>query len=209
MRRFALIGCVVMAFLALGIRNTVKMLGAESNDRVQVQERLNGIPDSIGPWRAEDSPLSEKQLRIAEADASLSRIYRHANGYDALNVLVLYGEPGPLGAHTPEICYAGTGYQQQGGAKVHVRPSSDDKFWTSYFGKPNEAAGIQLYWAWRAKDGPWMATDSPRLAFADQSRIYKIYLSRTTFAQDKSEASRVPDAFLSEFLPLLDGVIND
>ena len=122
MRKFALIGLVVAAFLALGVHNTVQMLGAMTNDSATVQARLEEIPSSMGPWTAEAAPLSEKQLRIAEADASLSRIYRHENGYDAINVLVLYGEPGPLGAHTPEICYAGTGFEQQG-AKPSLQPT--------------------------------------------------------------------------------------
>lgn len=208
MRRHALIGLVVAAFLSLGVANTVKMLGAASNDRVEVQARLDEIPSSIGEWVAEDAPLSEKQLRIAEADASLSRIYRHTNGYDSINVLVLYGQPGPLGAHTPEVCYAGTGYEQQGSREVQNMPNSDDQFWTAYFGKPNQAAGVQLLWSWRSKDGAWVAAESPRLAFADSTRIYKIYLSRTSFAQDAAKKSTVTDAFLSEFLPLLDTVIR-
>ncbi|MGL6096462.1 MAG: exosortase-associated EpsI family protein, partial [Fimbriiglobus sp.] len=99
-------GLTISGMLAVLAAVGVANLGpTDSADALAVAARIATIPTVLGDWTAADAPIDPNQLRIAEADAHLSRTYTTGRTKQAVGVLLLSGRPGPLGAHTPDVCY--------------------------------------------------------------------------------------------------------
>jgi hypothetical protein len=108
------------------------------------------------------------------------RRYTNARTGDVVSVLLVCGRPGPMAAHTPDVCYGGAGYEMVGQpVRRTYRPTDAGpaEFWTARFHKPSDPLGGQLriYWSWNAR-GDWEAADNARLAFAGAGALYKIYV---------------------------------
>lgn len=194
MRQWAPVLVIVAVFLALGFNNLPGWKGTgEAAQRVQA--KLDGLPTTLGPWQSEPLPISEKVLRIAEAQAHVSRVYRLGPDHEPISVLVFCGAPGPMGAHTPEVCYAGLGYRQAGKSqKIAIPGEPGSQLWVATFEKEN-SPGLPLEVVWgHGVGGRWIASDSPRLDFAGNDLIFKVYVSR-----NKLRESSGPDT-LPEFL---------
>ncbi len=200
MRRMWPIAVTVLGLGALGVANVLRASLGNSAEAREVQTRLDRLPMTIGPWTGTPTTVPEKQLRIAQAQAHLSRTYVNNKDGAAVGVLVLYGDPGQLGAHTPEVCYEGAGFKQITNVTTREVPGESAEFRTARF----ETAGypptsIQVVWGWGA-DGVWKASETPRLDFAGRRLIYKLYVSRT-LPPGVVQAERDPlDEFLGPFL---------
>jgi hypothetical protein len=143
-----------------------------------VAQKLSSIPLKIGPWDGVERDVRANLLRVAEAQAYLSRDYTHTGTGDTVSVMILYGEPGPLCAHSPQVCYAGAGYESCGPvAKRTVQfdpPAEPAELWSGRFERTGGKGTIDVYWGWGV-GGSWQAADNPRFAFADRRLIYKLY----------------------------------
>ncbi|OWK47516.1 exosortase-associated EpsI family protein [Fimbriiglobus ruber] len=172
------VAVVVVVFAAVGVYS-LKPQAGKAEAAVSIQTRLDQIPLAVGPWTGTPVVVPEKQLRIAEAQAHLSRSYLRSDNRASVGVLVLYGEPGPLGAHTPEVCYEGAGFRGLGSPYKYSPANDPSEFWTTRFetgGYP--PAVVQVMWGWSTDGVVWKAAESPRLDFAGHARIFKLYLSR-------------------------------
>ena len=191
------IAAVVALLLGVGAWNALRPGAAESEPPAVAQERLASIPKQLGPWIGADNEINPKAMRIAEAEAYLSRTYR--NGNEAFSVMVLYGTPGGLGAHDPQTCYAGTGFEQKGSA-AQYSSNAGGSLWNARFerDRPTNAA-LDVYWGWGTR-GNWQAPDQPRLAFNGESRIYKIYLQRAVPVGTIDKGTEMGGRFFDSFL---------
>src|SRR5580698_6104219 len=100
-------GLVVAVALVEGIRTN---RWGTAEDIQAAAKKLDYIPREFGPWVGTDAPIDEKIIRIAEASGNVSRTYMNRKNGERINVLLLCGPTGPIGAHTPEYCYGGIGY---------------------------------------------------------------------------------------------------
>jgi hypothetical protein len=200
---------VVAVFGAIGLAGVLKPSRGESADAADVQARLDAVPMTLadpagGSWVAAANPIPDKYLAVAEAQAYLSRTYTHSGQLGAVALLLLYGEPGPLGAHTPETCYAGAGYDQHGAATR--RDLAGGVFWTAPFQKPDAGPRLNVNWAWGDGTG-WRASDNARFDFAASGRVYKLYASYLQPAArggtGATPVDRLLPLFLAELRPRL------
>lgn len=170
-----IIALTIALFAGVGIWNLRRNPAAESEAPSAAQARLNMLPVKIGDWSGTENDANPKAMLIAEAEAYLSRSYRGPDG--AFSMMILYGTPGALGAHDPQTCYAGTGFEQVGASRRY--PSKGWSLWNARFERtvPTKTS-LDVYWGWGI-GGNWQAPDQARLEFAGQSRIYKIYLQQT------------------------------
>lgn len=201
---FLAAGLVVAVALIEGIRSN--RWGATEDFQVAAR-KLERVPREFGAWVGTDSPLDEKIIRIAEAVGNLSRSYVNRKNGERINVLLLCGPTGPIGAHTPDVCYEGIGFSCKGNptAKGFVLPNGGRaSFWTARFEKPSAIEGaLRVYWAWSV-NGDWEATKNPRTDFALQTLLYKLYVVRAENPAIRGEPNHDPvDEFLTEFLPLV------
>ncbi len=178
-----------------------------SEDLKAATARLDAVPAKFGDWESKEAPLDPKILKIAEATGSVSRIYTNRKNGDRFTVLLLCGPPGPIGAHTPEICYGGLGYKCVGKPipKRIVAGDGAASFWTARFEKPTPTdEPIRVFWAWGV-DGKWEASANPRTDFALRGVLYKLYVVRQDNPERKRESSgsEGANAFLADFLPIV------
>lgn len=199
MRRMWPVVIVVASFTALGVVNALNALTGQSVAAVETQARLATFPRTLGSWIGTDSPISAKQLQIAEAQAHLSRVYSCDSPQATVSTLLLYGEPGALGAHTPQVCFAGAGYIQiEKESRVTVAPGVE--FWTAKFETGAlPPSTMQVYWGWGV-DGTWKASDTPRLDFAGHAAIFKLYVSRAIAPTAKSGETDPLPGFTATFI---------
>jgi len=194
MTKYFTMGATLLLFLGVGLWNTLGTGLGHSEPGDVVQRRLDSVPLSLGRWQGVDVPMHEKHVKVSHAEAYLNRSYTESSSGRSVNVLVLYGEPGDLGAHDPKVCYGSAGHELAGPYSHKSIPADfPNDFWAAKFVKPNSNS-FEVLWAW-GTGGDWQAPESPRLAFAGQSRIYKVYIQKPV---DDPDAS-----FLPEFLNAL------
>ena len=167
---------VVLAFAAVGAYQRATAPARDSASAQDAAARLAALPTTLDGWAGTDTVVDPKQLKVAEAQAHLSRVYTKDGR--SVAVLVLYGEPGPLGAHTPDVCYGASGHEPIGRPFRADVPGGFGSLWTTQFAAPGTPPSVvEVTWGW-GDDGTWAASDSPRVEFAGRAAIYKLYISR-------------------------------
>lgn len=150
--------------------------------------------------------LDTKSSADSHAVRHLFRRYAHRESGQEVAVLLVCGKPGPVSIHTPDACYGASGYQVSAPVK---QPCSvgDDKveFWCARMLKKRatEQLHVRVLWAWNAGQG-WVASDSPRTAFAHRGLLYKLYLVRDLPRGDEARQEDASVALMRELLPALD-----
>jgi hypothetical protein len=192
MAKYLTLGAAVALFLGIGLWNSLRSGLGNCEPGDVVQQRLSKVPMAIGPWKGQDQPIHEKHLRTAHAEAYLNRSYTETSSGRIVNVLVMYGEPGDLGAHDPKVCYGSAGHELAGPYSQKVVPGGvPNTFWSARFEKPN-ALPFEVLWAW-GTGGDWQAPDSPRLAFAGEGRIFKVYVQKPADDPDALDGTLIPE----------------
>lgn len=175
-----------------------------SQARASLAARISAWPTRIGDWTGEDLPSDPRVLRYAEADALLQRRYvRHGEGKPRIEatLILMSGRPAPLSVHTPDICFANSGYRMEGEPRIFVADSQrGDSFWYARFTKPSDPLAFQVYWAW-SDGGPWVAADDARLEFSRSPALCKLYLICPLARTDKSTDSDPARQLIADLLP--------
>ena len=192
---------VVVALLAVagvveGIRTN---RWGDSEDVQAAASKLAGVPREVGTWTSTENQIDEKVLRVARASGHVARNYTNTKTGDSLSVLLLCGPTGDIAAHTPDICYAGSGYKMLG--RESKQALAADTYWSARFEKPE--ATLQVCWAW-CTDGNWTAADDARTEFALRPVLFKFYVSRNLPPADRTGRPTANDPireFLTVFLP--------
>jgi hypothetical protein len=203
---FALVFLALFGVVAYGL---VRPAAEPGRDPADVQARFDSVPRTIGEWtNSTDNPLTDRTVNVGGFQAYLNRVYTHPKSGAAVSVMVLYGEPGDIGAHDPKVCYAGSGWDldglprkaRVGEADTGKTPASE--LWSARFRKQEES--LQVYWGWGA-NGDWRASDNPRFTFARHRRIYKVYAQRLVAPAAPAQAVDP----LTEFVPKFLSCVND
>jgi EpsI family protein len=180
----------------------------QSPELVRAVARLERMPATVGDWRGTDlKKLQERAVRLAGFDGYVQRRYERADGA-AVTVLLACGRSGPLSVHTPEVCYAGAGFQIAGDTvrdTVQVEKNSGPtEFWKAKLIRPGTVPQrLRIFWSWHAREG-WRAPDSPRSAFAGLPALHKMYVTCELPAGDTQPAEAACAEFLTQLLPELD-----
>lgn len=199
------LGALVAAAVVEGIRSN---RWGVPDDLQAAAARLDRVPVAFGDWTSSEVPVDQKILDRAEAVGAVSRIYRNGKNGAVVAVLVLCGQAGPIASHTPDVCYAGMGYQMVGGElrKTIPSPAGASTYWSARFAKDAADPGLEVNWAW-GTGGTWAAADAPRREFALSTVLYKFYASRGLAAAPAARpGAPQPDPvhdFLTDFLPVL------
>ena len=197
-------------------------------------ERLAAAPRSFDGWTAESLDLTDAQLRMAEATGGFARRYVGPDGEGPIEVMLLTGPQGPISVHPPTVCFRGAGYRQcspvgavsAADLSPAAAPGSDEAaaFAAASFEKEIDGRPfrIRTYWGWGTGAG-WDAPDMPRVAFAGEPFLYKLYVTEFRPADAETVDPDAADAdaagpgdplpatksFLNAFLPRLSAVLAD
>ncbi len=180
-------------------------------DLVAAGESLETIPTKIGVW--ESTPMTLEDPKKYSLAGSLGRSYLNTSTGVRVTLYLANGRPGPVSIHTPEICFAANGYKVEE-QKVHaMAPSSKSgpEFFTARMTKKDNASQniLRIFWGWR-EGTRWRTADNPRLAFAGEKILHKMYVIREmAHAGEAAETDPCLD-FLKELLPVLERkLVND
>jgi hypothetical protein len=208
MMRLWMTGSAVTALLFSGVLHglwTDRWAAAE--DLEADLARLQAVPAALGDWVGGDA---RPQMRPGgEALVSLSRRYVNRRTGDAVTILLACGRPGPVSTHTPDVCYAASGYEVETPAHFST-PTAPGEFFTARLNKKKSAeqTWLRIFWSWNAGDG-WQAADNPRLAYSARGRLYKLYLIHE-LARPNEPPDRDPCVlFLGALLPELQKELNE
>ena len=187
--RFAAVGIAVCLLVALGAYDALraKSLMAASGD---AQAKINVIPLKIDDWTGEEKTYDPKLIAASGAVAHRYIRYTRSGAKPAfVDVLLLAGDPGDIGAHDPERCYGGSGHKSAGPRtrKQVADQGVTHSFWCERFQRETLPAGtVEVCWSWTA-DGPWVAADDARFDYASRGLLYKMYVSRTLSPGDEAD----------------------
>jgi hypothetical protein len=176
----------------------------------QLEQALAGlprIPSRIDKWGGEDLPFDLQELSRAGIRGGVFRRYTNQDTREEISFLVVCGRGGPISVHTPDICYAGAGYQQldkEQRKEVAIGDGSSHTFSVARFAKPGVVpTQMEIYWTWSRDGIDWRAPENPRLALARAPALYKMYVSREFKPKSREESRPSCETFLRQALPAI------
>lgn len=151
---------------------------------VQASARLEGLPTTLGGWTSIEYEQDPEMLELTGATGCFSRTFTDPQTGERVLVILLVGKPARMAVHRPEHCYQSAGYTINGRpSKVELQPRGEPnaEFMTGMFSRdetdgPNQ---MRIFWSFFAADR-WSMPNSPRLAFAREPVLYKLYVIRNT-----------------------------
>jgi hypothetical protein len=178
---------------------------SDQGDLVTTADRLEHLPATIGDWHGTAVEM-EKDPNSTLA-GMIARRYVHAKTGKAVTILLACGRPGPVCIHTPEVCYAGSGFEVEK-PKRFVLPSTTaqapPEFWTARFVRERTGGRthLRIFWSWHGSE-EWKIADNPRLSFAGEKVLHKLYVIREMVQPDEPLEGDACVEFMQDLLPTL------
>lgn len=177
------------------------------NESKVIAERFESFPRRVGEWELKSTnEMSAKTLKMLECDGYLTRTYVNGVTRETVTVAVLLGPPGPMGVHTPEICYSSHKYsieQPRQAAEFTGTDGESDELWRlTLRSRDLHSHRLRVYYGW-STDGTWQATASPRFSFAGDPFLVKLQIAGQVSRADDSTTPDPCLSFLEEFTPQL------
>lgn len=175
--------------------------------------RLEAVPLEVGDWKGTDLPYEAEDFARAGIKGAVFRSYRNSRTGAAVTALLVCGRGGPISVHTPDVCYAGTGYEavsRQVRTTLSAGPDGAAVgFWALQFAKPDAVAPtrLEIYWAW-STGGPFEAPDNARMAYARAPALYKLYVVREFAPTSRAAKDNPCEKFLRQALPEFQAVLG-
>ena len=144
-------------------------------------ERLHAFEVRHADWTSEPVPTD---MPTNERSTATSRRYFSPSLNRVSVVTFISGIPGSVAAHTPDVCYPGSGYKTLRAPKkesMELPGGGTAMMYVADFEKKTATKHdrARVRWTWVA-DGGWVAPDNPRWQFATQLTrvpvLYKVYI---------------------------------
>jgi hypothetical protein len=167
--------------------------------------RLTKVSFTLDDWEGE--PLDAAPTLGDALAGHLYRRYVNRQSGQSVVVAVFCGRPGPIAVHTPDVCYAGGGYDVGTPVRHTVSPGAQTppaelKTAQLFKTRSSDRSQLRIFWSWSA-DGNWTAPDNPRFTFARRPFLYKLYVIRETSSGGQSLDSEPCLELLQLLLPEL------
>jgi hypothetical protein len=179
MTRILPVAAVVVALIACGVVHglwTDRWVARP--DPAAAAARFDGLPLTVGDWQGEALEVSPRELQ--GLSGLVERRYVNRDTGDAVTVALMCGRPRAVSVHSPDVCYAASGFQVTAPARVSPAGlAAPAEFWTTEMVRTRaaEQTRLRVFYAWNAASD-WVAPDNPRVAFAGAATLYKLYLLR-------------------------------
>ena len=144
---------------------------------------LAKVDAPVGDWQPGVAiPVPEKE--IPKGTVVSCRQFVNEKTNKRVVVSITSGVPGVVAAHTPDVCFLGSGYKLKGPPSKQTLPMPGGgtvSYYLADFEKTSAAGteSVRCRWAWTA-DGTWQAPEYPRLFFARSQVnlpvLYKMYI---------------------------------
>jgi hypothetical protein len=206
MHRILFIACAAGVLIASGVVHGVWTdRWAGQADLVESARRLEQLPMTIGAWHGTSVEM-DQNAGVGLA-GMVARRYVHAQNGKAVTILLACGRARAVCIHTPEACYGGSGFdvEKPRPFKLTSAPAAvPPEFWTARFVR-DRAAGrtnLRIFWSWHGTQG-WKVAEHPRIAFAGEKSMLKLYLIREMLQPDEPLEGDACVEFMQELLPAI------
>jgi hypothetical protein len=196
---------------------------ADSNVIAEEQAKLlEKVPENFGDWVGEDEAITEEVRRTAGAVGAIQRLYRNKRTGDEVRLWLIVGHARPVSAHTPEICYAGSGFIRRA-PENSLHPFAfpgqpEAPFWTNTFTKEDTTGRqfVRVFWSWynpmdeNAKAGKveWQASKNPRWQFGNTRALFKMYFTNQMPDPKQTTEESPCSRFARDFLPIVNQALS-
>lgn len=169
----------------------------------RVSTKLTMLPAVCGDWTSESLDVDPAEVRIAEATGTMLRRYTNKRSGESVTVLMLCGPPGPISVHPPTACYQARGYRLAAEPE-RVTIGTNDSTHEALVAEFSNPAGfaedrVGIIWCWTADDR-WSAPENPRLEFARESALFKLYITWDRAGDGRPIESSIPEEFFRSFI---------
>jgi hypothetical protein len=167
------------------------------------------LSEQHGNWRLlNETPFSADVARMLQCPAHIHRSYVHQQTGEEVIVSVIIGPPGPMAAHTPEICYSSQDFSLLGDRSpvtIVDRQEREHSLWQVSMEPHNVMRGTQrVLYGW-GTGNKWSAKTDARFAYAGEPYLYKIQLAGPLSAPD--DEFKPCEDFLGSFLPEIQNLL--
>jgi hypothetical protein len=178
---------------------------SDQEDLVSAARDLERLPMTIGAWQG--SPIEMEKNPNAGAAGMMARRYVQESTGKVVTLLLACGRSGAICTHTPDVCYSASGYDVEAPKRFQLPSRTAEapaEFWTARFVKesPGGASHLRIFWAWHHA-GAWKIADHPRLAFAGEKVLYKMYLIHEMLQPDEPIEGDACVEFMRDIVPML------
>lgn len=174
-------------------------------------ERLGRVPTTVGDWVGEAEEMDPAEFAMADIEAY--RKLRFVNKVTRAEVqfLLVCGRPGPVSVHTPNICYLGAGFKMVDTQRETFEPLGDGQPFQVQSGLfLKEEANVpeiqRAIWTFSV-NGDWKVPDNPRVTFARDAALYKLYVARPLAKKDEPLKTDPAVDLLRQMIPQLQKVL--
>ncbi|MCI0641936.1 MAG: EpsI family protein [Gemmataceae bacterium] len=179
-----------------------------SQELENAAKRLESFVPELDDWQSQPLELDPRQKEQGGVISCMLRRFENRRNGKAIVVLMTCGRPGPMSVHTPEVCYVGAGYRMADPTRRKLASNGSPKateFWTAKFTKGHgvEDTRLRLYWCWRGAER-WDAPENPRVAFAGQPFLYKLYVIQDLVSSDEAMDDEHCREFIARLVPELE-----
>ncbi|MBI1832744.1 MAG: exosortase-associated EpsI family protein, partial [Planctomycetes bacterium] len=109
MHRIMLITAACAILIASGVVHGVWTdRWSDQSDLADAAKRLDRLPMTLGAWHGMDVEMDKDPN--TDLAGMIARRYVHAKTGKAVTLFLACGRSGPVCTHTPDVCYAGSGY---------------------------------------------------------------------------------------------------
>lgn len=202
MQRTIIVAAAVAVLIGSGVVHGIWTdRWSEQSDLKTAAARLERLPLTIGAWHGSNVEM-EADPNSALA-GQIARRYVNAETGKSVTILLACGRAGAVCTHTPDVCYAGSGFEVEKPRRFHASSPPGD-FWTARFVKERPAGktNLRIFWAWCGGQG-WQVADNPRWTFAGEKVLYKLYLIRELAEPGEPLETDACVEFMHELLPAL------
>jgi hypothetical protein len=195
--------------------------GVNQEEQLRIaSEAVGKIPESFGRWRMTASePVDDDVVRMLQCRAHQSRVYVDDETGEKLSFILFVGPPGPLVAHTPDICYSSAAFEIAENTESEVVRGEGNQADTfnriEFRSKSVSGEKQEVYYGWRRPAGHWEAPESPRLSLAGSPLLYKVQVASidgakpSSSTEDAEPVASVNRRFLADLLPVLDSILQN
>jgi hypothetical protein len=126
-----------------------------------------------------------------------------------MTVLLVCGPPGPIAVHSPEVCYRGAGYDPEAfpvSSNLDYGAAGKSARLLEGIYRKKSATGpeaLRVCWSFLAHD-IWDSPPNPRLAYAPERALYKLYVIQDLSSTDETRAQATAKDFTRQLLAALD-----
>lgn len=188
--------------------------GTPGVEAAELGQRFAQVPKKIGDWTGIDMPVSRDVKERSGAVNFVNRRYTQAGTDRSVDLWLIIGHSRDIIRHTPDICYATSGFQQHGSQQrhsVYYNGNKEARFFTSKFNKEDALVRQtqRVFWAWNHPDiQEWDAPDKARFHYGMSTRtLYKMYFTSRLMTDEDTFDDSPAAQFANLVLPVIDAAL--